>query len=173
MTGESIYVGPAKVLRCDADGRPLVQVLGGAGEQAVAEWAIPFRYEPNAGDLLLVLGRAGRYWVTGIVHGSGRSQLAFRGDAELRARGALHLGGNGGARVDAPEVRVAAEELHSEAEHTAQRVGEYDSTVRGTLDERAGECARTIDGEDEQVAAKHETVARRVVKVDGGLLRLS
>ena len=173
MTADALYAGPARVLEIEEDARPHIALLGGSGERTVADWAIPFRYEPRVGDLLFVMGRSGRYWVTGIMHGTGRSQLAFRGDTELRASGALRVGGDGGVRIAGPEVGIETRDLHSEAEHAAQRLGTVDTTVTGTVDERAGACERSIDGEDEQLAGRHETVAQRVVKIDGGLLRLS
>jgi hypothetical protein len=169
----SVYVGPARVLSTEADGRVRVQVLGGACDTTTADWAIPFRYEAVPGDLLLVLGQLGRYWVTGIVQGRGRSQMAFQGHTELKARGTLHLGGDGGVRLDGPEIRIESEQFESEAEHVVQRIGDLDSEIVDTIDERLGECARIIDEEDEQIAARHSTVAKHAAKIDGGLLRLS
>jgi len=170
---DSIYVGQAKVLSCEPDGRPRVLILGGNCETTVCDWAIPFRYEPRPGDLLQVLGQASRFWVTGVAHGAGHSHLAFRGDTEWRAEGPLTLEGNGGVRLDSPTVRIEADEVESEAEHVVQRVDDIDSEVSSTIDERAGECSRSIDGDDEQTAARHSTVAKHAVKIDGSLLRLS
>ena len=168
-----VYVGTAKVLACEPDGRPRVLVLGGACDTTIADWAIPFHYEPQPGDLLLVLGHNGRYWATGLVHGKGHSHLAFRGDTEIKAKGPLHLGGDGGVRLESPEVRIESELFETEATDTVQRIGHLDSEVTDTIDERTGECSRVIEGEDEQIAARHSTVAQHAVKIDGSLLRLS
>jgi len=170
---DRLYVGPARVLSVE-QGRPRVQVLGGSCEVATADWALPFQYQAQVGDLLLVMGREHRYWVTGIVHGAGRSQLAFRGDTELGARdGGLQLSADGGLRVQSPSVHIAAAEFETDTATTHQRIDEHDQEVIGRFDERAGESTREIDGEDAHTSARSETVAAHVAKVDGGLLRLS
>tara|TARA_R110002094_G_scaffold134345_5_gene126549 strand:+ start:412 stop:927 length:516 start_codon:yes stop_codon:yes gene_type:complete len=169
----ALYVGPARVLGTESDGRPKVQVLGGACDQVVCDWALPFCYEPAAGDLLLVLGKDARYWVTGIVKGAGHAKMAFRGDATMHAHGKLHFGGDGGVRLDSPTIKLEAEKLDTEADHVVQRIGELDSTMADALQERAGECSRIIDGSDEQLAYRHSTVANHKVKMDAELLRLS
>lgn len=168
-----IYIGPARVATVQADGRPVVQILGGSCETVAADWAIPFRYEPDKGDLLLVLGKHGRYWITGIVHGSGASQMAFHGNVELASSGTLQVAASGGVYVDSPEVHILTEAFDVDASQIVQRFEDMDSEVTERIEERAGTCERVIDGEDEQIAARHETVARRAVKVDGELLRLS
>ena len=169
----TFYVGPARVLGTEADGRPRVQILGGTCDQAVCDWAIPFRYEPAAGDLLLVLGKGGLYWVTGIVKGAGNSKMAFRGDTTMHAHGKLNFGGDGGVRLDSPTIKIESKQLDTEADHVVQRIGELDSTMTDTLQERAGECSRIIDGSDEQLAYRHTTVANHGVTMDAELLRLS
>ena len=169
----SIYVGPARVLSIAADGRPRLQVLGGACDTTVADWAIPYRYEAHAGDLLLVLGRDRRYWVTGVIHGRGRSQLAFRGDTSLAASGTMHLSGDGGVQLDSPEVRIETDTLDSEAQHLIQRTDDFESVVYNTSNERAGECTRIIEENDQHTAFRQSTVAKHIVKIDASLLRLS
>lgn len=168
-----VFVGSAEVLAVEPDGRPRVRVLGGACETTVATWALPFRYEPRPGDLLLVYGKQGRYWVTGVERGRGRSQLVFGGDAELRAAGgSLQFGADAGVRLDAPEVLVEADQLELDAGQNVQRIGEADTTVRGVLDERAGASERVVDGDENVTAGRSETVAARAVRIDGDVLRL-
>lgn len=169
----ALYVGLARVLGSEADGRPRLLVFDRAATTTVADWALPFRYRPAPGDLLQVMGHRDRFWVTGVVTGRGRSQLAFRGDAALSATGTLRLCADAGVRVAGPEVRVATERLATDAGTVVQHAAEADTVVRGEFDERAGECARTIDGDDVHVAARHSTVAGHVVEIDGDLLRLS
>ncbi len=169
----TIRVGPARVLEILPDGRPRVQLLTGDCRRLVADWALPFRYEPATADLLLTIHRGDRAWVTGVVTGRGHSRLAFAGDVELAATGELAVGGAGGVRIAAPEVAIHAPLQECESEETVQRIGDLDTTATLALDERAGECERTIDGDDDQLAARHSTVARHRVKIDGELLRLS
>ncbi|MEZ6037396.1 MAG: hypothetical protein R3F29_07945 [Planctomycetota bacterium] len=170
---DAIYVGPARVLSLEPDGRPRVQALGGAHDQALAEWALPFHYQATPGELLLVVGRRGGYWVTGIVAGSGESTLAFRGDVTLHAHGPLVAGGDGGLRIDSPAICIEAEDLDSEVEHAVQRVGEFDAEVSGAHEERLGQSDRIVDEDDQVTAARHETIAAKAVRIDGSLLRIS
>ncbi|HEX5052281.1 MAG TPA: hypothetical protein VFZ65_10945 [Planctomycetota bacterium] len=171
--GHGVFVGQARVLGTATDGRPRVLVFDRRATVAVADWALPFRYEPTAGDLLLVMGQHDRFWVTGVTHGHGRSQLAFLGDAALHARGVLRLASDAGVRLRGPEVEMRSHELESSATSVVQKLGGMQSTTQGTLDERAGQCSRMIDGEDRQVAGRHATVALHKVKIDGDLLVLS
>ena len=168
-----IQVGPARVLEVLPDGRPRLQLLAGDCRRVVADWAIPFRYDPAAGDLLLTMSHGARAWVTGIVSGRGASRLTFAGEVELAADGELTASAAGGVRITAPEVVTEARVVECESEETVQRIDEMDTTVEQELEERAGSCERTIDGDDDQLAARHGTVARRRVKIDGELLRLS
>ncbi|MCB9877495.1 MAG: hypothetical protein H6835_07840 [Planctomycetes bacterium] len=184
----TVFAGSARVLAVETDGRPRVIVLGAPADGApadgalahgalaapiIADWAIPFRYTPETGDLLQVLGQHGRFWVTGVVHGRGRSQLAFRGDTAVHASGALRLGADGGVRLEAPTVHVEAAGLETDADTIVSHADAQDTTVHGQLDERAGAVERQIDGDDDRTAGRHATVAERVVKIDGDLLRLS
>jgi len=169
----AVYVGPARVLAAQDDGRPLVQVLGGDCETSIANWAIPFHYVPGPGDTLLVIGRDNQYWVTGVLSGRGRSQIAFHQDTTLQASGTLDLGGDGGVRLESPTIQIDGNEYETDTEQCVQHSETASSTVRGTLHERAGESARIIDENDEHVAGRHSTVAKHAVKIDGEMLRLS
>lgn len=168
-----INIGPARVNAVGADGRPTVQALFGSGQVAVADWALPFRYQAQCGDLLLVIGQAGRYWVTGIIRGRGKSQLAFQGNTVFQSAGRMQLGGGGGVRLESPAIRLTTPDLGIEAEHAIQHLGASTASVSGTIEERAGESSRMIDGNDEHVSGRHSTVAEHRVKVDGEMLRLS
>lgn len=169
----SVFVGQARVVATESDGRARVLVLGEHRGPTVAEWAIPFRYEPRSGDLVLVYGQGGSFWITGVVQGNGTSQLAFRGDTAIRAPRGLRFSAAGGLRLDAPQLDVRTEHLEAEIDHLQERSDEHDLEVMGTIDERAGSCAHVVDGDEDQTAARHTTVAERVVKIDGGLLKLS
>lgn len=168
-----VYVGPARVQAITEDGRAAIQVLGGSCERAIADWALPYRYQPVIGDLLLVMGQNSRYWVTGVVRGQGRSELAFCGDTQLHAAGTMRLGGDGGVRIEGPQIDLLADQLETEADDLVQYLGSSESTVRGTFNERAGQCSRIIDEDDHQIAGRHATVAGHAVKMDGEMLRLS
>lgn len=163
----------ARVLGVDATGRPRLRTLDAGSRECTAEWAIPWRYEPAVGDLLQVIAQGERCFVLGVVQGHGRSQVVFRGDAALAARGALHLHSDAGVRLRAPRIELQADACTTDAGAAVQRATTHDTVVRGECVERAGQCARTLEGDDVQLAGTHRRVANHAVKIDGELLRLS
>ena len=170
--GELAHVGLGRVVGCESDGRPCLRLMFGAAEQVVADWALPYRYQPVVGDLLQVIGRCDRYWITGVVQGHGRSHMASSGSMRLSARGRLRLRGDVAMRLSGPGVTSRATVFETVAVSVVQKLGELRTAVRGLLTERAGQSSRMIDGEDYRAARRHETVAREAVKVDADLLRL-
>lgn len=168
-----LFVGTGRVVECDERGRPTLRLMEAPGRIVSAEWALPYRYLPEIGDLLLVLGKDGRHWITGVVLGAGRSHLAFRGNFGLSSAETLQLRGDQGVRVLGKRVTTRADEVEVHASSIVQKLGESQSTVRGVLRERAGQSSHTIEGEDRRLAGRHETVARRAVKIDGETLILS
>lgn len=161
----------AAVLGVDVEGRVRVRSAVPPGE-VVATWALPFRYVPEAGDVLQVLGQGDRYWVTGIVSGRGRAALAFHGGVQVGGPGTLRLAGGSGVRVVAPEVVLRAAALERDVGGIVQRVGAADEQVVDTCVERAGQVSRMIEGSDATTAGRVETVARGSVRIDGDLLQL-
>ncbi|MBL8723402.1 MAG: hypothetical protein JNK49_05115 [Planctomycetes bacterium] len=159
------------VLGAAADGRVRVRCGAEAGE-ILAAWALPFRFVPEVGDVLQLLGQNGRWWVTGIVAGRGRAMLAFRGDARLGAAGELRLSGAGGVRIAAPEVHLQTESLQRDAGAVVAKVGASEERTAGALEERAGATSRMVDGLDLTTAGRVETVAKGAVRIDGDLLQL-
>lgn len=168
-----IHVGPARVLAVDEDGRAQVQPLSGACPPHTAEWAIPFRYDAEQGDIVLIMNQAGRSWITGIIQGRGKSRLAFRGDTAVTAEGSVQLGGDGGARLEAPAIHIRTDQLESTSEHLIQHSDDATGTVTETVEERTSQCSRVIDENEENLSGRHRTVAERAVRIDGEMLRLS
>jgi hypothetical protein len=169
----SIRVTTGRVLPPAPSGATRLQVLDDTCAIVTPEWALPFHYAAEPGDLLRLIGQHGHYWVTGVMHGKGRSTLAFRGPTTLHAHGELRLRGCGGVRIQAPQVELRAAATVASATTIVQHAEELHTAVHELLEERAGQCARTIDGEDTQMAQRHETVAAHAVRMDAALLRLS
>jgi len=153
------YVGTGMVERVLADGRPLVRLQDAWGTRVALAWAIPFRYVPAAADVLRVIGRDGRYYATGIVHGQGRSELLFRERAAVRAAGRVRLVGDRAVRLLGPRIELRARVLEVWAGALQERLGHAYRGVRGRLEEHAARCLRKVDGT--------ETVIGRVVTVLG------
>lgn len=160
-----------RVLAVPGDGPARVQRLDASGLVVHPSSALPWRYTPAVGDLLQLLGQGERVWIVGVHSGRGRSELAFRGNVQLHAAGALQLGGDGGVRVRAPRIELTTDELHSEAAAAVLRASSLDSSAE-RLDERAGRCERVVEGDDRTTAGTHRTQAAVAVTIDGDLLRL-
>ena len=166
------YLGPGVVLEGSGD-RFLVQLADAEGNQVQAQLALAFPYRPAIGDSLLVLGQAGRHYVVGLLHGSGQVDLTFQGDVSLRALGGtLKLAGDSGLKLESPEVTVRARTIRPFAESLSEKVSEAYRWVKGTLTVRAGESRRVVEGEDLAQSKRSTTLAKDVVRIDGGQTQL-
>jgi len=138
------YLGPAEVLDVEA-GAVRVAIPGGPIVRAELALALP--YLPSAGDLMLVIGRAGAYYVIGVLHGSGRTELAIPGDIHLRAVGGkLRLEGDQGIELAGPEVEVRAGTLRVVADAVLQHFSSLCQRVTKVLSVHAGESHTVIAG---------------------------
>jgi len=166
------HVGLGQVLRTTPDGRPVVRLDDAYATETAADWALPYRYVARPGDALLVVGRDGRYWVTAVVHGRGRSELYFRGDARLRA-GRLRLRGDRGLRLRGGRVAVRARALEVVAGTIQEKVESAVVAVKGLLSQRAGACRR-VTAEEERVQGRNVTVlAAERLRMDGDSIMVS
>src|SRR6185312_2445558 len=113
------YLGPAEVLEARAH-EVIVQIPGGAAVRAELAFTLP--YAPAVHDVLLVIGRGQRHYAIGVLHGSGRTDLAFQGDVELRSiNGRLRLSGDRGIDIQSPEIDVRTSALRMIARDVMQR----------------------------------------------------
>lgn len=168
-----VRCGLGRVLGVDAQGRPRVRLDDACASELLAEWALPFRYQPTEGDLLVVVGRGARQWVIGVAHGQGRSEMAFRGDFALAAGRALRLQADRGLRLlgRVLTLRAGALELATGALHA--RLGEAALQVRGLLEEVAAAALRVTEEEETLLAQDVTIMAEETVRLDGELLQLS
>jgi Protein of unknown function (DUF3540) len=149
------YLGPAEVLDDEAghDGeRPpnspcAVRVVIPGGPTVRAEIALALPYLPTPGDLMLVIGRAGAYYVIGVLHGAGRTELAIPGDIELRAVGGkLRLSGDKGVELSGPEVEIRGGTLRVLADAALQQFASLCQRVTSVLSVHAGESHTVVAG---------------------------
>jgi hypothetical protein len=173
MNDTAVFVAMARVLEVTADGRVRVQRLDAVAAPCIAEWALPFRYEPVVGDLLQVIGQGQRTFVVAVSQGRGRTSLAFRGAMTLRGAGAMRLGSDAAIRLRAPALGLHTTSQQVEAETITQSLGDCDTAIADEMVERAGRSARQIEGEDVQVAGTQRRLAAHRVTIDGELLRIS
>ncbi len=155
------------------EGRPRVRLSDTWASVVVATWALPYRYVPAQGDVFSLVGRAGTYYVTGVVHGRGRSRLAFEGDLGIRARGgSLRLSARRGVRVVGRRVTLRAQTLEVLAVSLHEKVGRATRTVRGLLEEHAAQALRVVEGSETQLAGRRSIVAKGVARLGGRLLKM-
>lgn len=137
------YLGPAEVL--EARAREAVVLLPG-GATARAELAFAMPYAPAVKDVLLVIARGQRYYAIGVLQGSGRTDLSFQGDVELRfINGRLSLSGDLGVDVHGPEVSVYSTALRMIARDVTQKFESVFQRVSTLLRVHAGETQTLVD----------------------------
>lgn len=166
-------VSPGLVLGVDEVGRPLVRLQDGLATELTAEWALPYRYVAAPGDLLWLISRGSRAWALGVAHGRGRSELAFRGDATLRAGGTLRLQADRGLRLVGKVVTLRARALEVLAQALEEKLGWASRLVKGALDEVAGSALRVTEGEECLTAGSVTVLAEEVARLDGDVVQVS
>jgi hypothetical protein len=165
-----VWIGQAVVRSVDPAGRPLLLFQDGHGSLLTAEWALPFRYRPAAGDVLRVARHGERAWVLGVVSGQGRAQLLFAAGLTLRAR-TLRLRSDVAVKLRAQRLRLRAGTLEVLVETLHEKLGDATRQV-GRLLLQAGQVRRVIDGEDWTQARTRTVLAQDAVVVDGEQLKV-
>jgi hypothetical protein len=139
----SDYLGPADVIGASG---PSVEVELPGGRRVEATIALALPYEPVAGDVLLVIGQGDAYYVIGVIHGQGRTALAFHGDVELASiDGKVVVTGRRGVELRAPEVDVSTGKLRMVAGAVMQRFTSVCQRVTELLSVHAGASHTLVD----------------------------
>jgi Protein of unknown function (DUF3540) len=95
---------------------PGVMVALADGREVSATFALPLPYAACEGDVLLVIGESGEFFVIGIIAGRGKTSLELQGNVSVHAvGGALDLSGDQGVTVRGPVVAVHADKLNTVA----------------------------------------------------------
>ena len=165
VTEAGEYLGPAEVVEV----RPheVVVSLPG-GETAPAELAFAMPYTPAVDDVLLVIGRAGRHYAIGVLHGKGRTAIAFQGDVELRSvNGRLSLAGDNGVELRGPEVDVYTTALRMVARDVTHRFESLCQRVGSLLRVHAGESQTIVDGSSVTQAKRAAILTEETVTING------
>lgn len=141
--GTEEYLGPAHVNAVSAHD---VLVSLPEGEMVNAAFAFAVPYAPAVGDTLLVIGRHGRHYALGVIHGSGRTDLSFQGDVRLRSvGGSLRLSGDHGVEIRGPQLDIFADALRMVARDVFQTFESVCQRVRALLRVQAGETQTLVD----------------------------
>jgi hypothetical protein len=139
----------------------------------LATLALAMPYEPAAGDVLLVIGKQGEYWVIGVIRGAGRAVLRVAGDVELHAEGGtLRLTGDKGVKVSGAEVGFETGKLSVLAASLFEQVGSAVRRVTGLLTTQAGKSHTIVEGAAYEQAKSRAIVAEDTVTVNGTQIHL-
>lgn len=140
---KDFYLGPAEVTASQGGG---VTVRLPRGTVVEARPALAFPYEPQVRDEVLVIGTAEGHYVIGVLHGTGKAELSFPADVELRAGGTLTLAADKGVSVDAPDVSVTARKIQMMAASVAQTFTSLRQRVTELLSTHAGQTHTVVEG---------------------------
>jgi hypothetical protein len=166
---EGQYLGPGEVLE---SGSCAVEVRLRHGAVVRAELALPAPYAAEVGDSLLVIGNAEGHYVIGVLSGSGRTELSFRGDVDLRAGGTLRLSAERGVRIEAPEVEMRAGKLKTFAGAVTQTFTELRQRVIELLSVQAGQTHTVVQGSTFTQSKSATLLTEEKVTINGKAIHL-
>ena len=135
-------------------GRGIVTAVVGArvtvalagGTEVSAELALALPYAACEGDVLLVIGDGGEFFVIGVLAGRGKTSLELSGDVSLHAvGGTLELSGDAGVRVRGPTIEVHADRLHTVARSVVETFSSLFQRVSEVLHVHAREEVTIVD----------------------------
>lgn len=164
------YLGPAEVTEVTV---PELQVRLESGATVRAVMALALPYAPALGDVLLVIGRAERHYVIGVLAGSGRTSLAFQGDVDVAAiGGALNLSGDRGVSLRGPEVSLEADKLTMFGDALVQKFASVVQRVTSLLRVHAGETQTLVDEASVTQAKSAVIQTEKTVTINGREIHL-
>lgn len=162
------YLGPARVVAVEG---PQVR-LALPEEEVSATLALSAPYRPAVGDVVLAIGHEEKYYVLGIIVGSGKTVFTTPGDLEFRTRGKINFVATEEVRIASARVTVQANKLELAARSVVERFGDVWRRIKGVFQSRAGRERRVVDG---TYAVKAERIVERAegnVQIDGKEIKL-
>jgi hypothetical protein len=169
-TGPATGISAGRVLETDG-GRALVELDSGA--RAWADPAMPVRYAPAVGDQLLTAGDGERFWIIGVVQGTGAVSVTGFGDVEVRSiGGTLRLGGTEATEVQTGRLSIMADSVSTVARTVRESIGSLIQVVTGRRVVRSGSDFRVVEGTAFQRSERMHAVASKEVRIDGTTVHL-
>lgn len=168
--GASDFLGPGRVVEV---GPCEVTVEIRRGERVSAQMALSIPYAPNPGDVLLVIGKDGDHYVIGVLHGTGKTELSFKGAVDVRAEGGpLTLSSDKGVQIKGPEIEVATTKLRMYADSAVQKLGSLLQRVTGSLEIRSGQAHTVVEGRSIMTAKNASIVTEEAMTINGEEIHL-
>lgn len=165
----SIYLGPAEVVEVD---RTRVRIAF-PDQKAWAEPALGYPYAFEPADKVLVISQDERWYIIGVLEGTGKTTFTAPGDLNFKApRGAIHLASREGVTVRSPVVRLHAGKLEIVARTVHERFEEATRWVKQLFRLRAGRTDTRVEGTCRTRATRIIERAKDDVSIDGRKIRL-
>lgn len=164
------FLGPGRVVEV----RPCeVSVEIRKGEQVTAQMALSIPYAPNPGDILLVIGKGEDHYVIGVLHGTGKTELSFKGAVDLHAEGGpLTLSSDQGIQLRGPDIEVTTTKLRTYADSVVQKLGSLLQRVTGSLEVRSGQAHTVVEGRSIMTAKNASIVTEEAMTINGEEIHL-
>ena len=139
----AVRIGPAVVTDFAHDRATVVF----EGASLSARPALAFAYQPEPGDLMLIIVQGEDAYMIGVLSGRGTTTLAVHADLTLAApHGRISLRAGDGIDIDAPQVAVHAQTIEMTATTLVQRVQSAFKTFTDLLHITAGRRQTKIEG---------------------------
>ena len=164
------FLGPGRVVEV---GPCEVTVEIRTGERVTAQMALSIPYAPNPGDILLVIGKDEDHYVIGVLHGTGKTELSFKGAVDVRAEGGpLTLSSDRGVQIKGPDIEVTTTKLRTYADSVVQKAGSLLQRVTGSLEVRAGQTQTVVEGRSIMTAKNASIVTEEAMTINGEEIHL-
>jgi hypothetical protein len=164
------YLGPGDVVAI-LPHEVEVEIRG--GQRARAQMALSIPYEPCVGDVLLVIGKDDEHYVIGVLHGSGKTSLSFKGAVDLKATGGpLTLSSDQGVTIHGPEMEIQTGKLQVFAGAMVEKLGSLYQRVRGALNVHADKTHTVVDDASFMTAKNASIVTEETMSINGNEIHL-
>lgn len=134
--------------------------------------AMPLRYHPHVGDVLLVASGADACYAIGVLHGTGSVELASAGDVTLKAGGRVRVQAGDTVTAEAPTMTLDAGRLELVARDLIATAGSFLQRIAGLLHLNAGRRHTQVEGSSVEHARQVVVKAQETVTVDGSTIHL-
>ncbi len=161
-------LGPAQVIRVD---ERAIHVLSD-GQERLVTMAMPIRYHPRVGDVLLVAATAEACYAIGVLTGTGNIELASSGDVTVQAGGRLRLQAGEAIAADGPELRLTAGRMEFTAKDLVANAQSFLQRIAGLLHLSAGRRHIQVEGSSVEHARQVVVKAQETVTIDGSTIHL-
>ncbi|MDH3376279.1 MAG: DUF3540 domain-containing protein [Gammaproteobacteria bacterium] len=163
------YIGPGRVLEV----RGKQALISAADHKAWALMALGYDYEPNVGDVLLVIGKQQSWYVIGVIEGSGELKWTVPHDLEINApRGEIRLSAAQGISLRTPNLDLVSKKLRVVASSLIERFVNVQRTISDALDVHAGRVRVNVERAHRITAGRILHRAEGDVKLNGRKIHL-